>query len=332
MRLLMLFYDHIYLEAFLKASARHHKDLCLVVVDSTEDLIRRLEACGESKGSILQDALLLTDYHPSDIPKFLRELLKDHIVCFTEYPVGTLEHSEGFRQVFRYQRFSKILADLMLCMNDLSGNLAMKDSSIIAVLSDGSVQAEVLYDSYSSFLLKLLAENEDHRVLSFDLRALRREPGCDMPDYEDENRLMMARYYYDVVARKRRDKEGFFIQDEAMIFHFRGGRGFNSLTELSEEERREVLHSMESGLFDFIVYDIGSEYTRENLEVIRHADILIFVVQHPDDEQRLLSDIFPVNVKRRPVVLVASSSDIEERMIPCAEEHLKIIMSIASSS
>ena len=326
MRLLMFFYDRIYLEAFLKASARHQKDLCLEVIETAEDFVHLMESVKEGNTGILRDTLLLTDHSPDDFTRPIRELLKDRIVCLTEYPEEPLEHTGGIKQIFRYQRFSKILADLKLCMNDLSGKPLLKNSRTIAVISDGSLRADALYDSYSEFLLKQLAANEDLKVLVFDLRAFRREPGIDSQDYDDENRLMMARYYYDAVAQKKRDIEGFYIQDEASIYHFRGGYGLTSFLELSEEERTEVLQSMESGPFHFVLYDIGAELTRENLSIVRHVDILIMVTQNQDFEYLLQSELSFAKEKWRPTLLITPVFDLEESMLHCAEEHMKIIM------
>lgn len=185
------------------------------------------------------------------------------------------EHAEDRRLeppgpyvLFKYEQLDVIIQELILCNYLVTGQGlgSLGAAKLIAVCSDGFV----LTGGFAEKFARKLMYRTDSKVLVLSLRCINT---CGTADGDP---LCIHKLYY--YFRKNGDvaADAFVRADSYDVQHLMCDDGWNFLTDLGYKEIEGVLISLRKS-FDYIVLDIGENYSRVNIEILDSVDSVVYL-------------------------------------------------------
>ena len=218
-------------------------------------------------GGVDQKSVILTDIMPSDIDEGTLTKLRSRTVFLSTLPVSSRD-TEELHVLFKYSSISVILAEISAVHSEWSGDSGSLSLStkVIAVVSESdqmssercrALAAQILYiHGGSVIVIPLGYVNDHHRIMSDDAGAFRR--------------LM-----YMIDEKKDYSPDCCTVTDSYGISYMMLPEGVNPIAELDHRYLSSLINSL-GNHFDTVILDIGTCFSKDNLQLISCANDILF--------------------------------------------------------
>ncbi|NLY82074.1 MAG: hypothetical protein GX078_04790 [Clostridiales bacterium] len=279
MRLLMLIRDNAYCNALAKGIALSSKEIKITIIPFCNDKI-----------DISEYNIVLTD---GDVTIFTKEFSKEEMKKFvflvnylkedTIYKYeNCVDEFPNYNFIFKYKEIRFFISDILWYYYQVTSeyNCHPIKGTMISFFSDKNVLNCSLY---SKMLGKTLLDKEEKNILIFPLTYINSDIIMDDTVETNFKRLM-----YNINLNRKFPLEPYFYMDMYGLYHFRSKETLNPIPELFMKEFNGLIGYIMRNMFDVIIFDIGSNYNSNNLNVIKMSDKRIIVCE---DKNSLLIDL-----------------------------------------
>ncbi len=229
-----------------------------------------------------EDTLIVTDIGQGKLGPGMVFL---HRECVQEME-GT-----GPYTLFKYDSVDSLIRCLCACFYLWTGQgvLPVQSSYMVYV---GAVSRTDMCHGFAESFAKQLSNRSDYSVLYLPLSyflagyGYATDSGADYsPDVAPDKTIFRKLVYY-VQQGREIPRDAFFRRHHRNIYELRLERGINPVALMGGDGRNEFIRKV-SSYFDIIILTVGDCYSRENLELMKEADVRIYL---SDDE---MAPFFP---------------------------------------
>ncbi len=211
-----------------------------------------------------RESVILTDILPEELNSEQLDSLKNRTVFLTSSRQNTCN---GVHKAFKYGDVSEIISELYLTYSEWSGETEINHllSKTIAVCSSNDAFASeqcmtlaraIIYAHGGSVLILPLGYINDYLYRGSD----------------DESSFRRMMYLID--SEKNFPIECFTHSDSYGISFLKMSDSLNPVASLDNNYLQKLIHDM-CGRFDTVIFDIGTCYKSENINVIAESDTII---------------------------------------------------------
>ncbi|MBK5253638.1 MAG: hypothetical protein JJE03_04110 [Peptostreptococcaceae bacterium] len=270
MKLLMLIKDKAYCNALAKGIALSSKEIKITIKPFMTNKIDINEY-----HVVLTDGdvtVFTKEFSKVEMKKFvfLVNFLKEDTIykyenCIDEFP--------NYNFIFKYKELRFFISDILWYYYQVTSeyNCHPIKGTMISFFSDKNV---INCSTYSKMFGKTLLDKYEKKILLFPLTYINSDIIKD-----DTVETNFKKLIYNINLKRKFPLEPYFYMDVYGLYHFRSKEVLNPIPELFMKEFNGLIGYIMKNMFDVIIFDIGSNYNNNNLNVIRMSDKRVMVCE-----------------------------------------------------